>query len=37
MVNNLQAITEATGFNPKLLDRLVSLQIDGMIKQSQAS
>lgn len=34
MVNNLQAITGATGFNPKLLDRLVALQIDGMIKQS---
>lgn len=33
MVNNLQAITEATGFNPKLLDRLVALQIDSMIKQ----
>lgn len=36
MVNNLQAITAATGFNPKLLDRLVALQIDGMIKQSKA-
>lgn len=36
MVNNLQAITGATGFNPKLLDRLVALQIDGMIKQSRA-
>lgn len=35
MVNHLKAITEATGFNPKLLDRMVSLQIDGMIKESQ--
>lgn len=36
MVNNLQAITDATGFNHKLLDRLVALQIDSMIKQSKA-
>jgi hypothetical protein len=37
MVNNLQAITEATGVNAKLLDRLVSLQIDGMIKKNKVS
>jgi hypothetical protein len=37
MVNNLQAITEATGFNPRLMDRLVALQIDGMIKQSRTN
>lgn len=37
MVNNLQAITDATGFNTKLLDRLVALQIDGMIKQSKSA
>jgi hypothetical protein len=36
MVNNLQAITDATGFNAKLLDRLVGMQIDQMIKKSQA-
>jgi hypothetical protein len=35
MLNRLQAITDATGFNPKLMDRLVDLQIDGMIKQSR--
>jgi hypothetical protein len=37
LINNLQAITDATGFNAKLLDRFVGLQIDGMIKQSQVS
>jgi hypothetical protein len=37
LVNNMQAITDATGVNAKLLDRLVSLQIDGMIKQSKTN
>lgn len=37
MVNHLQAITEATGLNTSLLDRLVTMQIDDMIKQSQVS
>lgn len=35
MLNSLQAITDATGFNPRLMDRLVDLQIDDMIKQSR--
>jgi len=37
LVNNLAAITDATGFNHKLLDRLVGLQIDRMINLSRAS
>jgi hypothetical protein len=37
LVNHLGAITDATGFNHKLLDRLLSLQIDGMIKQSAST
>ncbi len=35
LVNNMQAITDATGFNTKLLSRLVDLQIDGLLKQSK--
>jgi hypothetical protein len=37
MINNLKAITDATGFNTKLLDRMVTLQIDGMIMESKVS
>ncbi len=36
MVNYLQAVADTTGFNTESLDRFVSLQIDGMIKQSKA-
>lgn len=35
MVNNLNAITDATGFNTNLLNRLVGMQIDGMLKESK--
>jgi hypothetical protein len=35
LVNNMKAITDATGFNTNLLNRLVVMQIDGMIKQSK--
>lgn len=37
LVNNMKAITDATGFNTKLLSRLVVMQIDGMIMQSKES
>jgi len=37
MVKHLKTITETTGFNTNLLDQMVALQIDGMIKECQAS